>query len=468
MASDELLSRIEISDTILMDHFAGVMKVDCNLSRKIVSFQANKTRSHYRWYKYKEAFSVNLVDYLFSKFPVNKGIVLDPFAGAGTSLFACSSLGFDSHGIEVLPVGQKIIEANIYARGNFRDEILSTFRRWIMNKPWNDKGPKSEFEILRITKGAYPESTQQHIQRYLYELRKEAEETKELLLFSLLCVLESVSYTRKDGQYLRWDHRSNRGTGKNTFNKGVILSFNEAILNKLREVRDDISQMSNQYGLFPVEPEGKPGRVHLHKGSCLEILPKLKDQFYSAIITSPPYCNRYDYTRTYALEHALLGVTEQELRSLRQSMLSCTVENKEKELCSINSNWQKAIDHCDKNCLLQDILSYLDFKKDNNELNNNGIARMVRGYFYEMSCVIQECNRVLNEGGIMLTVNDNVKYAGASISVDIILSSIAEAHGFCVEDILVLPQKKGNSSQQMGKHGRESLRKCVYVWRKKS
>ncbi|OGZ77532.1 MAG: hypothetical protein A2280_01870 [Candidatus Staskawiczbacteria bacterium RIFOXYA12_FULL_37_10] len=63
-------------------------------------------------------------------------------------------------------------------------------------------------------------------------------------------------------------------------------------------------------------------------------------------------------------------------------------------------------------------------------------------------------------------VNDNVRYAGASISVDMILSSITEKLGFRVENILVLPNGKGNSSQQMGEHGREELRKCVYIWRK--
>jgi hypothetical protein len=63
-------------------------------------------------------------------------------------------------------------------------------------------------------------------------------------------------------------------------------------------------------------------------------------------------------------------------------------------------------------------------------------------------------------------VNDNVRYAGASISVDMILSSFAEQLGFNVEKILVLPNGKGNSSQQMGEHGRKELRKCVYVWRK--
>ena len=115
---------------------------------------------------------------------------------------------------------------------------------------------------------------------------------------------------------------------------------------------------------------------------------------------------------------------------------------------------------------MQKILQYLDYQKQEKKLNNNGIPRMVRGYFYEMACVIQECFRVLKDGGLMLTVNDNVRYAGASISVDLILSSIAESLGFAVENILILPQVKGNSSQQMGRHGRDALRKCVYVWRK--
>jgi len=50
--------------------------------------------------------------------------------------------------------------------------------------------------------------------------------------------------------------------------------------------------------------------------------------------------------------------------------------------------------------------------------------------------------------------------------VDMILSWIAEQLGFTTEQILVLPGDKGNSSQQMGEHGRKPLRKCVYVWRR--
>jgi DNA modification methylase len=184
------------------------------------------------------------------------------------------------------------------------------------------------------------------------------------------------------------------------------------------------------------------------------------------VITSPPYCNRYDYTRTYALELALLGVTHEGLIKLRQEMLSCTVENRAKDLLKINPEWKSAVAAADKQELLQAILRYLDELKAEGSLNNNGIPRMVRGYFYEMACIIGECFRVMKAGARLFMVNDNVRYAGASISVDMILSDIAEQLGFEIENILVLPGGKGNSSQQMGEHGREALRKCVYIWKK--
>jgi DNA modification methylase len=465
--SDNYLANIQKLDACLADYYSAKLVVDKNLNRKLVSFQANKARTHYRWYKYKEAFSATLVEYLFRKYHVNKGEILDPFAGSGTSLFACSSLGYHAEGIEVLPVGQKIIEANIIARSQNKDNFIKRINYWISKKVWNKDGKYKEFEVLRITDGAYPKKTERMIGRFLFELDNEELGVREILLFALLCVVESISFTRKDGQYLRWDYRSGRREGKNTFNKGRIQSFDEAITRKLKDISADISKGNSKNDLFSsMEEEIETGNIDLLKGSCLDILPSRRSRNYTGIITSPPYCNRYDYTRTYALEHALLGVNEKELLFLRQAMLSCTVENKKKRLLSVNEEWQKGIDICEKQPLLQEILNYLDYKKEKKELNNSGIARMVRGYFYEMACVIQECYRTLKKNGLMFMVNDNVRYAGASISVDIILSRIAEDLGFTVEKILILPQGKGNSSQQMGKHGREALRKCVYIWKK--
>ena len=99
-------------------------------------------------------------------------------------------------------------------------------------------------------------------------------------------------------------------------------------------------------------------------------------------------------------------------------------------------------------------------------LNNPNIVKMVRNYFYEMAFVVYELSRVMKPGGRAVIVNDNVRYAGQEVPADLILSSLAEQFGMTARCIWTLPRGKGNSSQQMGNHGRTELRKCVYVWEK--
>jgi DNA modification methylase len=458
------LGEIEILDRQFYEHFQSKFVIHPSLTRLLVSFQANKTRPIYRWYKYKEAFSASLVEFLFGNYGVTQGKILDPFAGSGTALFAASEVGIDADGIELLPIGQHVIETKKLLDHEFTSDDFKRLKFWSEQHPWKNFSGEDTLLELKITKGAYSSLTKCAIEQYLEACSHESSSVKTALNFALLCVLESISYTRKDGQYLRWDSRSGRGQGKTPFSKGKILEFEQAITDKINEIIDDLAPLAQQVELFPVEIS--QGKIHLHRGSCLEIMPSLPNATYDAMMTSPPYCNRYDYTRTYALELALLGISEKALINLRQAMLSCTVENRPKDLLTLNSDWKKALAIADSQNLLQAILKYLDSQKIKGVLNNNGIPRMIRGYFYEMACVIQECARVLKPGAPLLMVNDNVRYAGASISVDIILSNFAEQLGFVVENILVLPSDKGNSSQQMGSHGRNPLRKCVYVWRK--
>jgi DNA modification methylase len=460
----DTLGEIDNLDRQLHDYFKNKFVIQPSLTRLLVSFQANKNRPIYRWYKYKEAFSASLVELLCQKYKVIQGKILDPFAGSGTALFAASEAGIDADGIELLPIGQHIINTKKLLDVEFTLEDLEILKIWSKLHPWKKFEGKVTLPELRITKGAYSQLTKTGIEQYLEACLQENVRVQTVLNFALLCVLESISYTRKDGQYLRWDYRSGRGQGKKLFSKGEILEFDNAITNKINEIISDLEPSTQQIELFPVN--NTQGKIHLYGGSCLEIMPHLSDGIYDAIVTSPPYCNRYDYTRTYALELALLGIADQELINLRQKMLSCTVENRAKDLLAINSDWKVALTIADSQGLLQTILKYLDNQKSQGLLNNQGIPRMVRGYFYEMACVIQECFRVLKPGAFLFMVNDNVRYAGASISVDMILSDFAEQLGFVVENILVLPGDKGNSSQQMGHHGREPLRKCVYVWKK--
>jgi DNA modification methylase len=462
--TSEALAHIDKLNLEAETRWADKLCVDNTLTRALVSFQANKGRAVYRWFKYKEAFSAGLIEHLLSKYRISKGILLDPFAGSGTALFAAGGLGMKSEGIELLPIGRTLIATRQLIDLDLIDADVKRLAFWRDEHPWRKCQTTKPINELRITRGAYPPETLAAMGHFLAASEQDGDRVQAVLLFALLCILENISYTRKDGQYLRWDYRSGRRQGKKIFNKGEILAFDRAITDKLHQIVDDLRSVELPEDLFAkVRPKSE---VKLHGGSCLDILPQLKAKFYDSLITSPPYCNRYDYTRTYALELALLGVSEDGLVKLRQEMLSCTVENRAKDLLALNPKWKAAVAAADNQPLLQSILAYLDSQKELDLLNNDGIPRMVRGYFYEMACVVFESARVLKSGAPLIMVNDNVRYAGASISVDIILSEIAEQLGFEVEQILVLPNGKGNSSQQMGAHGRDALRKCVYLWRK--
>ena len=468
-STQALLKQIEREDAALTAHFQPKLKVNYDLTRALVSFQANKTAAGYRWFKFKEGFSSALVNYVFDELRLGRGKVIDPFAGSGATLFSASERRSDSDavGIELLPIGCEIIRAR-QAAIQHADRVIDTLSNWIRQKPWRvSNGRRVPFRHLRITEGAFPHKTEQRLTSYLGALSYVRDTaSKSVLRLALLSILEEISYTRKDGQYLRWDYRSGRRQGTRPFNKGLIQDFDVAILEKLTRFLNDLESSPDLFGYI-----SKPhisGKIEVICGSCLEELPKLHTNSFSALMTSPPYCNRYDYTRTYALELALLGIDEVGIRELRQQMLSCTVENKKKEgLADIVGvkTFERGGQIFEDQLLLSAICDYLDHLRNERQLNNSGIARMVRNYFWEMTLVILECARVLRPGAPFIMVNDNVRYAGIPIPVDLILSRIAESSGFEVETIWVLPKGKGNSSQQMGRHGREELRKCVYVWR---
>lgn len=166
----------------------------------------------------------------------------------------------------------------------------------------------------------------------------------------------------------------------------------------------------------------------------------------------------------------MLGAGEQGVRTLRQTMLSCTVENKDKQ--DLQKKFGTAVFHAaseafESQHMLGLVLQYLETCKNNETINNPGIVRMVKNYFFELSLLIFSSAGVLKRGAPFVMVNDNVRYQGAHLPVDLILSDFAEQAGFDVEAIWVLPRGKGNSSQQMGIHGRQEVRKCVYIWRKR-
>ncbi len=454
----------------MLKQFIDRIEINNELNRSVVSFQNNKLVPFYRWLKFKEGFSSKLVQYCIRDYQADRVCnlnILDPFSGAGTTLTTAASLGHQATGIELLPVGSSILKARLMAANVDRSvyeyyvkKLSETFEVYLQQKNLDYKFPH-----IRITRHAFSDETEHSLSAYIAFIDTiKTEDIKYLFWFAGLAILEDISFTSKDGQYLRWDNRSAREI-KSKYRKRTIESFREAIFEKLNVIYEDIKH--NHFA-------DNADNVRLIEGSNLYKLSELPNNQFDLVITSPPYCNRYDYTRTYALELAFMGYDDNHVKKLRQELLSATVENKTKKALlkelytSIGrkSDYQTIEQVFNSEPALSEVLDFLRSSRERGELNNNNIPTMVEYYFYEMNVVIHELGRVLKKGGRIYMVNDNVQYNGEEVPVDLILSNFAERAGLTVKCIWVLPRGKGNSSQQMGLHGRKELRKCIYIWEK--
>lgn len=458
--------RLGRASVAALEHrFKERLEVNPALSRFVVSFQANRVEPIFRWFKYREGFSRQLIEYVFDHVSIPAGRFVDPFAGTGVAAFVAADRGMDSAAIELLPVGSFFMKARQYLRNSTHDELHGHLSKALQERPWKNARADWDFPHLAITRGAFPDETEHAISQYKTWVKSQAEEASILFDFALFSILEEISFTRKDGQYLRWDGRAKRARGSSTFDKGEIRDFDVALTSKLRQMLEDLEAPQPKDFLG-----GRGDRPHVPvetlTGSVFDRVPLLADDSVACVMTSPPYCNRYDYTRTYALELAYLGVGEDDIRQLRQALLTCTVENKPKDFSAIDpGDLASGLAAFDAEPCLKDVLHYLASEKEGGRLNNDGILRMAQGYFLDTAIHLAQMARKMKRGGAYIMVNDNVRYNGLDIPVDCILSSIAENLGFVCEKIWVLPKGKGNSSQQMKKHGRSELRKCVYVWR---
>lgn len=457
--------------------YGSLLQETSEFNRQLVSFQANKTQVLHNWIKYREGFSASLVEILLGKFGLRPGdTVLDPFAGSCTTLLVAQALGINGVGIELLPNSHLAWEAKsrAYTYDLAELRLIQKLLRETIPPATSDRFPH-----LAITETAFPDQTEQDLMAYSRWLDDSdlSENARLLYRLALMSTLEDISYTRKDGQYLRWDGRAAKAQANNAkrkakglvpiegIDKGDLPTVQTALARVWDKICADVTEL--QKDAPPVSSQ------RLIEGSTLYVLPELAENQFDAVITSPPYANRYDYTRTYALELAFLGVGDAVL-TLRQHLLSCTVENRPKwaelrayyESIGRLDEYTRVETIVQNNAVLAEISKALRIRNERGEINNTGVLGMVDQYFAELTFVYAELYRTCRSAAQVAFINDNVRYAGEIVPVDMISTQLAEAVGFEPVQIWVLPQRKGNSSQQMEKYGRVELRKSITVWRK--
>jgi len=415
------------------ERFGSIIREGQNLG-SLVSYVGNKNFPFLRLYKYKEAFSFSLVRNLLARFAVDiDDYVFDPFAGLGTTLFTSMINGIPSIGIDKLPIAYFIAKTLPLFFSLDNGELRSAWSS-IIPKIKKVKLAEVALDVL-IMKVAFQTETFEILRKLKSAIDEQSNPYRDTLLFLFFSILEECSFTSKEGQFLRL--KRDKKTSDPI----------EAMDKKVAQIEEDILKIKTLFPDLSIRDETKPN-VYIGDARDLSNIKFKKKP--TIIITSPPYVNRYDYTRTYSLELCFHFVRKfEELKAIRFGILRSHIESKIQK------------DEMPSHPVIREVVAILNRK----ELNNPKIPSMITAYFIDMEKVIREWARVLDDGAKVAMVVDNVRFEGELIPVDLVLSSIAEDNGFKTKEIIVA-RYKGNSSQQMKKYGRVPVRESIVIWEK--
>lgn len=398
----------------------------------LLNYSDDLNKPFQRWYRYKEGFSIELVEQLIREYSKHKrGVILDPFSGSGSTLLAANYMGYSGVGFEVNPFSYFLSKCKLeqYAKESielFKDSyerILQSAleKRVIYVLPKlsiSDKVFDDDVEKYFMTVGLLIES--KDIQD---------EKVRDLLKLGWLACLEPLCNYRKAGNGLKIKK----------YVKPRVVTVDDARVMLLEEYQ-------NMY--IDMLKSKTKGDAVVYNESCLNMKDKVRDGSIEGIIFSPPYANCFDYTEIYKLELWFGKFVSEysELKKLRNNSLHS----------HLNGDLNIEVDS--KSDVLTELLDELQKK----ELWDKKIPKMLQLYYDDMFKVIKESYRVLDDKGFCCIVVGNSAYGGVVFPADLILAEYAESIGFSVDKIevdryIITSSQQYEMTKETGKYLRESV-----------
>lgn len=372
----------------------------------LLNYSKNLDTPFQRWYRYKEGYSIELVDYLIKEYCKNpNGIILDPFLGSGTTILGARKNNMNSIGYEVNPFSCFLSKAKT---DKYSKKDLNEFKKTYINIISNAKTMKVNYELPKLSFSN--KVFDKHIETYLMTVKYLIDEVdsrktyKNLLLIGWLSSIEKFSNYKKSGNGLKIRKTK----------KPIVISIDE-VFKYLEE------EYNNIY--IDLNSENNNVKCNIYNKSSLTMRDDLKRNSITGIIFSPPYANCFDYTEIYKLE-LWFGNFVNEYNDLK--------ELRTKSLRShLNSSLEDNDDSINKSEILKRLIEQLSEK----EVWDKKIPIMLKNYFSDMFKIIDDSFYLLEKDGFCNIIVGNSAYGGIVFPTDLILSEYAKSIGFKVDKI---------------------------------
>ncbi|MDW8033896.1 MAG: hypothetical protein RMI79_03005 [Nitrososphaerota archaeon] len=333
---------------------------------KLVTFIPNKHTPVHNWFYYKEGFSRDFVELISKYLNLGRGTwVLDPFCGVGTTQLTCKEVGINAFGIDIadLPVFVSKVKT-----ADYDINLLKEVSRRIFSEKFRKQDLSGLSSFVRK---AFPKHVLEDVLffRNIIEDKIEDEVVNGFFKLGLISAAIKASYIVKDG--------------------GVLKIIKDKDIPPFRKFyKSRIKRMIRDLEVFKTL---NPKIITLKADS--RNLGFLSNNMFNAVITSPPYLNKIEYTKVYRVENELF------------------FKDAEPMLRSYIGDWVK-----------EDY--YFEYE---------GLPAIARAYFKDLGKVLSEIYRVLKEGGVGVFVIAQGVFPTGVVESEKIFSEIAVETGFTIE-----------------------------------
>jgi len=389
-------------------------------------------RAAHQWYRFILSYPPHLVREYVARFGLDAhSCVLDPFCGTGTTLVECKKLGIPSVGLEANPVVCFASRTKLYWQAD-PDELLdhAEMVAEIAGQRLRDEGISDS-----PTAGLPLFASHRAPCRHLRSLP--AEQAKLLLTDSIsplplhkTLVLLEVLAERQDPRFA--DHErlalaSALVSGISNLHFGPEVGVGPAKadapvlalwMSNVRAMAEDLRTLR----------AGAATKALVHETDAREAGGVLKPDSVDAVITSPPYPNEKDYTRTTRLESVLLGFiqSKQDLRALKRKL----VRSNTRGVYQADTDDKLVAGHQE----IERIAAAIESRRI--ELGKTSgferlYARVTKLYFGGMARHLADLRPALRPGAhLAYVVGDQASYLRVMIRTGQLLADIGESLGY--------------------------------------
>ena len=417
-----------------------------DLTSEIITNNKNSVnaqdRAFHEWYRFVLSFPPHLVQDYIRDFQLDEhSTILDPFCGSGTTVLEAKLNRIQSIGLE----------ANLFP--HFASTAKTTW----------DVNPDQLLDVVtRIAECTYQKLEAEGIDdrglhsKTIVNLRTLSPDAlramikdsiSPLPLHKTLVLLNELEQIRSSPLYkyciLALGKALVSSIGNLRFGPevgvGVIKKDTAVVAAWRHEARRIVDDLRLVYG------ERYP-EAQIHLADAREVSHTIQPNSIDAVITSPPYPNEKDYTRTTRLESVILGFIPDiiHLRTLKKTLLRSNTRGV--YTSDDDDRWIAEIDP------IQRLAEQIESRRI--ELGKTSgfeklYARVTKLYFGGMARHLHELTSVLKPGAkLAYVVGDQASYLQVMIRTGQLLADIAERQGYEVERIDLFRTRFATATQQ--------------------